>query len=271
MSGDWIKMRGNLWDDPRVSRLCDLTNQSEAAVIGGLYWLWATADQHTENGILPGLTLRAIDRKTGLQGFGDALVMIGWLADHPDGVQITRFEEHNGASAKKRCQTAKRVANFKAGNAEETQEERRGNAASVSSALPREEKRRDISEANASGAGAPADTADTIFALGVPLLTAAAVSERNARSMLGRLRKDHGDDAVIGALQRCASERPLQPVPWIQAALKVAQRPVAGEPEWRRLQRERNEAFLGPASASAAAKRKAEQLESGNVLPIGLG
>jgi hypothetical protein len=127
------------------------------------------------------------------------------------------------------------------------------------------------SEANASGAGAPADTADTIFALGVPLLTAAAVSERNARSMLGRLRKDHGDDAVIGALQRCASERPLQPVPWIQAALKVAQRPVAGEPEWRRLQRERNEAFLGPASASAAAKRKAEQLESGNVLPIGLG
>jgi hypothetical protein len=94
MAGDWIKMRGNLWDDPRVSRLCDLTEQTEAAVIGGLYWLWATADQHTENGILPGLTLRQIDRKSGVPGLGQALCDIGWLADHPEGVRILRFEEH---------------------------------------------------------------------------------------------------------------------------------------------------------------------------------
>lgn len=88
MAGDWIKMRGNLWDDPRVARLCDLTGQTEAAIVGGLYWLWATADQHTENGIMPGLTLRQIDRKTGVQGLGQALCDIGWLADHPEGVRI---------------------------------------------------------------------------------------------------------------------------------------------------------------------------------------
>ncbi len=110
MAGDWIKMRSNLWDDPRVARLVDLTDSGEACVVGALYWLWATADQHSEDGILHGLTLRAIDRKTGLQGFGAALIEIGWLADHPEGVRIVRFDEHNGSSAKRRSTDAQRKA-----------------------------------------------------------------------------------------------------------------------------------------------------------------
>lgn len=101
MSGDWIKMRGNLWDDPRIARLVDITDSSEAAVIGGLYWLWAAADQHTTDGIMPGLSTRQIDRKTGVQGLGQALVDIGWIADHPEGVRIVNFEEHNGATIRK--------------------------------------------------------------------------------------------------------------------------------------------------------------------------
>ena len=92
MSGDWIKMRSNLWDDPRVARLCDLTDASESAVIGGLYWLWASADQHSEDGTMLGLTLRSIDRKTQISGFGAALVSIGWLDDDADGVRIVRFD-----------------------------------------------------------------------------------------------------------------------------------------------------------------------------------
>jgi hypothetical protein len=111
MAGDWIKVRTNLWDDPRVARLCDLTDQGEASVIGGLYWLWSMADSHTEDGILPGLTLRAIDRKTGVQGLGDALCSIGWMADHPEGVVIIGFEQHNGVSAKRRCTDAQAKAN----------------------------------------------------------------------------------------------------------------------------------------------------------------
>lgn len=70
------------------------------------------------------------------------------------------------------------------------------------------------------GAGAPPGPADVIFATGVPLLTAAGVSDRNARSMLGLMRKQHGDEAVIDALARCAQTQPLEPVAWLQAALK---------------------------------------------------
>lgn len=139
MAGDWIKMRGNLWDDPRVSRLVDLTDTSEAAIVGGLYWLWATADQHSEDGVMPGLTMRSINRKTGIAGFAEALVSIGWLVDNDAGVSICHFEEHNGASAKSRLMTAKRQADFKA-NAKVTQPPLPENDSVVTDALPREEK-----------------------------------------------------------------------------------------------------------------------------------
>lgn len=164
MAGDWIKMRGNLWDDPRVARLCDMTEQSEAAIVGGLYWLWATADQHSETGVMLGLTCRSIDRKTGIAGFAAALISIGWLADHPEGVRIVGFEDHNGTSAKKRCQTSKRVANHKTGNAKVTHTALADRQQSVSDTLPREEKRREDTEeeeANASSAASPQTNMET--------------------------------------------------------------------------------------------------------------
>ncbi|MGQ7957660.1 DnaT-like ssDNA-binding domain-containing protein [Pseudomonas sp. SP16.1] len=111
MAGEWIKMRTNLWDDPRVSHLCDLVDQPEAMVVGGLYWLWSMADEHSEDGVLPGMALRAIDRKTGVAGLGDALVQIGWLAEVEGGIEVVKFSEHNGTSAKRRCQEAQRKAN----------------------------------------------------------------------------------------------------------------------------------------------------------------
>lgn len=77
---------------------------------------------------------------------------------------------------------------------------------------------------------APPDDADLIFGLGVPLLAEANVSDRNARSMLGLMRKTHGGDAVVAALQRCAIEKPIQPVAWLQAALKARAKPANGSP-----------------------------------------
>lgn len=145
MAGDWIKMRGNLWDDPRVARLVEETDQSEAAVIGGLYWLWATADQHSSDGLLHGMTTRTVDRKTGVPGLGQALVGIGWLSETDEGVTVSRFDEHNGASAKTRAQTAKRVANHK-GNAKVTHAALPEADKTVSSALPREREEKEKEE-----------------------------------------------------------------------------------------------------------------------------
>ena len=208
MAGDWIKMRGNLWDDPRVAKLCDLTDQSEAAIIGGLYWLWATADQHTEDGTMPGLTLRQIDRKTGIQGLGGALCVIGWLVDSPDGVTVAKFEEHNGTSAKKRCQTAKRVASHRGGNADETQDDASGNAASVTGALAREEKRREEEEKDLSTRKereqADADARARLEAEGFKPTAAGAVCK--AMRQAGLMSSNPGDPRLLALLAQGATE-----------------------------------------------------------------
>lgn len=71
----------------------------------------------------------------------------------------------------------------------------------------------------------PPTDRDMVFALGVPLLTAASVSDKNARSMLAALSKKHGEAAVVQALEQTALDRPIEPVGWLQALLKpVAER-----------------------------------------------
>lgn len=121
MAGEWIKMRGNLWDDPRVSRLCDLTDESEAAIVGALYWLWSSADSHTEDGLMPGLSLKGLDRKSGVKGFAESLVTVGWIEETENGITIIRFSEHNGKSAKRRASEAKRKGEFRKESDSDTQ------------------------------------------------------------------------------------------------------------------------------------------------------
>ena len=61
---------------------------------------------------------------------------------------------------------------------------------------------------------------ETAFAVGVPLLTAAGVAERNARSFLALQSKTHGDAALVAVLERCAIEGAGEPISWIQRHLK---------------------------------------------------
>ena len=60
---------------------------------------------------------------------------------------------------------------------------------------------------------------EIIFGYGVPLLTAAGSSDKQARSFLGGLRKAHGDAALIDKLRACIRAKPLQPLEWMAAAL----------------------------------------------------
>jgi hypothetical protein len=143
MAGDWIKMRNNLWDDPRVSSLCDLTGLPEAMVIGGLYWLWASADEHSEDGRMPGLSVTGIDRKTGCKGLGAGLLSIGWIEDTPGGITLLRFDEHNGKSAKRRCLDAQRKANDRNPSACDADIERTDDGQKADDCGAREEKRRE--------------------------------------------------------------------------------------------------------------------------------
>ena len=107
MAGDWIKMRCDLWDDPRVVSIKRSMKLPHAAIVGGLFRLWVLADQHSEDGELFGYTAADLDALCGKKGWADALAAVGWLELFPDKIVVPRFEEHNGKSGKKRAQDYK--------------------------------------------------------------------------------------------------------------------------------------------------------------------
>jgi hypothetical protein len=138
MAGDWIKMRTNLDDDPRVVEIASLLKIPELHVVGCLWKLWSWANDHSLDGNAIRVTSVTLDRYTGVTGFADALRNVGWLEGRDTALTFPRFAEHNGQTAKKRAETKERVSKHR-------------NAKSVTDVtrkvLPekrREEKRRDI-------------------------------------------------------------------------------------------------------------------------------
>jgi len=139
MAGDWIKVESVTPDKPEVFRIAEGLSIDPDAVTGKLLRLWIWADQQTVDGNAGSVTKTLVDRLTCVTGFADQLIKVGWMMADDGGWSLPNFDRHNGNTAKLRAQTAKRVANHKKkGNA-------KGNADSVTSALPREEKRREES------------------------------------------------------------------------------------------------------------------------------
>ena len=136
MAGDWIKMDCTSPDKPEVLALTVKMGWDDPDLtVGKLFRLWRWFDQHTTDGNAAGVTSALLDRQVGVTGFIDAVASVGWLEVTSNGIRLSKFEKHNGSSAKSRAQTAKRVASHKT-NA-------KTNADTVTGALPREEKRRE--------------------------------------------------------------------------------------------------------------------------------
>lgn len=108
MAGDWIKMTVGLRSHPKVVRMASALKADRLRVIGGLFAVWSVFDQHSPDGLLEGYTLQAIDEDLGWKGFGAAMESIGWLIESDDGLSAPRFEDHNGASAKRRALDTRR-------------------------------------------------------------------------------------------------------------------------------------------------------------------
>lgn len=90
------------------------------------------------------------------------------------------------------------------------------------------------SDTNVSGAEAPPDQsgvdaspdpAKIIFTSGLALLRELGVAERQARSMLGKWRKHHGDAALFEVLGRIRRERPIDPIEFGEGCFRHAARP----------------------------------------------
>jgi len=118
------------------------------AVVGKLLRVWAWFDEQTENGNAPSVTQALLDRNVGVTGFVTAMLQVGWLIEDEHGLSVPNFERHNGHTAKKRVLTAKRVAESRGNSSDVTPMKQKCNAASVTPALAREEKRREEKNTN---------------------------------------------------------------------------------------------------------------------------
>lgn len=106
-------MRVNLDTDPAVISIASRLKIPELHVVGLLWKIWAWADQHTADGNAVSVTNVTLDRFTGVTGFANAMRKAGWLTGKDHALTFPNFDRHNGASAKLRGKTAKRVANFR--------------------------------------------------------------------------------------------------------------------------------------------------------------
>lgn len=142
MSEPWIKMRTSLATNPKVVRLSIVLNMHVGAVCGACFMLWCAADAHSVGGELPGYDYDYIDRMVGVSGFCKAAESVGWVALTSKGVSLPHFGVHNGETAKRRSQGARRASRFRnaGSNAPVTPASRFRNAPGVTFCAP--DKRR---------------------------------------------------------------------------------------------------------------------------------
>jgi hypothetical protein len=136
MAGDWLKFEINTPEKREVLAMTvELGYDDPDLTVGKLLKVWRWFDQHTVDGNAASVTPALLDRLIGVSGITIAMVNVGWIIVFEGGLTLPNFARHNGKTAKARILTALRVANHK--------DKAKSNGVSVSSALPREEKRRE--------------------------------------------------------------------------------------------------------------------------------
>lgn len=168
MAGDWIKMRSDIYRDPKVSviaeslmdrggllamyvnQFCqrDMTvtrNVMRNATVGALVSIWGVMRQHGKRSgddlVCHGVTANVLDDLADMPGFGDAMERAGWVESTDEGIVFSRFfEEHNvepGDRAK--AANAERQRRFR----ERQKSELSSNVTHNVTVTPRIEKRRE--------------------------------------------------------------------------------------------------------------------------------
>lgn len=109
MADHWIKVEKGTPDKPEILEMSAiLAIDDPDTVVGKLVRVWAWFDSNSENGHAPSVTNVLLDRLTGVTGFVDAMVSVGWLSKSETGYTISKFDRHLGKGAKKRASDAER-------------------------------------------------------------------------------------------------------------------------------------------------------------------
>ena len=100
---DWIKVEKNVPDKEQLMDIADLCcDGSIAEAFLAFFRFFAMADGETADGVIT--SPRMADIWSRRQGFGRALVQVGWLVQEGERAwRITNYSKHNGQNAKRRA------------------------------------------------------------------------------------------------------------------------------------------------------------------------
>jgi hypothetical protein len=169
MAGDWIKMRTDLYRDPKVCVIADLlmdekgelsryvnqNKQRDMAVtrnvmrnvtVGALVSVWGVLrhrGKRVESDLaVNGCNVSIIDDLADLPGFGEAMATVGWVVEVDAGIVLPRFFEEFNVDPEEEAKqkNAERQRRFRAKQGENAQPE--SNVTVTLKSNAREEKRR---------------------------------------------------------------------------------------------------------------------------------
>lgn len=132
MAGDWIKMRTDLYRDPKVCIMAEVLSQDEGslakfvsqncqrdmtvtrnvtrnAIVGSLVTVWGTV-RHTGKRIgndllIKNATIHVIDDIADLPGFGEAMESVGWVVETAEGIVFPGFYDELNSEPKSFAKT----------------------------------------------------------------------------------------------------------------------------------------------------------------------
>jgi hypothetical protein len=110
---NYIPVRRNLVRDPLVRRIARASGIPPAHAVGCLVVLWAIADEYGEDRDGHAdveWSLTELDAECGIEGFCDAMVAAGWLAETATGVRFVGYAAKAGGVEKRRMAAARRQA-----------------------------------------------------------------------------------------------------------------------------------------------------------------
>jgi hypothetical protein len=120
MASDWIKWVKGLSRRREVLAIAKALKIDRRIVACGCMELWEWADENTTCGKVKSMSVEDIDTVIMVDGFGAAMADVGWVRPvNGDGIEFSRWDRHNTASAKRRSLDAERKSKNRPQNVRE--------------------------------------------------------------------------------------------------------------------------------------------------------
>lgn len=224
MAGDWIKMRTDLYRDPKVCVIADAllsgdsllaryvsqNNRCEMSVtrnvmrnvtVGALVSVWGVLRHRGkrvgDDLIVARCSVSVVDDVADIPGFGDAMASVGWIEENDGCIVFPRFfEEFNvDPSEEMKAKNAERQRRHREKLKAESNVTRDVTVASQSNA--REEKSREEIKNKES----PPPDGGPVWTECLQVLRDQNISEKQSRSFLGLLCREYEEKVIVDAVK----------------------------------------------------------------------